>query len=264
MISVTEVRKGMMLKLDERLYFVMNVSHHTPGNKRSVIHIKLRDLESGSQREERYSGGDKVEQAITEDAEMEYLYQDGESYVFMNQENYEQSPLHKDVIGDDVQWLKENMVCTISFFEGRVIGVPGALHRGTAGEGHGARAQGRHRHQRVQARHPRDRRDRLRSSVHREGGDDSGRHARREVSRAGKAVVGSPFRQDHCPCPRFSLQTTWPRTVPRSSARRGSRWNARGKMKPDEIKPILGEYDGLGCPECRQSYQGHSGERDEA
>ena len=123
MMSVTEVRKGMMLNLDGKLYFVMNVSHHTPGNKRSVIHIKLRDLESGSQREERYSGGDKVEQAITEDADMEYLYQDGDDYVFMNQENYEQSPLHKGVLGDEVKWLKENMVCKISFYEGRVIGV---------------------------------------------------------------------------------------------------------------------------------------------
>ena len=123
MISVTEVRKGMTLKIDERLYFVMNTAHHTPGNKRSVIQIKMRDLESGSQREERFSGGDKVEQAMTEESDMEYLYQEGENYVFMNQENYEQTPLHKDVLGDDIKWLKENMVCKINFFEGRVIGV---------------------------------------------------------------------------------------------------------------------------------------------
>jgi elongation factor P len=113
----------MVLKIDGRLYSVLNVAHHTPGNKRSVIQIKMRDLESGSQREERYSSADRLEHAITEEVDMEYLYRDGDTYVFMNQENYEQLPLHAEVLGDDALWLKENTPCKVNMHEGNVIGV---------------------------------------------------------------------------------------------------------------------------------------------
>ena len=123
MMGATDIRRGMVLKIDGRLYNVLNVNHHTPGNKRSVIQVKMRDFLSGSQREERFSSGDKVDHAITEEFDMEYLYRDGENYVFMNQENYEQTSIHKDVIGDDIQWLKENAVCKVNFHDNSVIGI---------------------------------------------------------------------------------------------------------------------------------------------
>jgi elongation factor P len=101
----------------------MNVYHHTPGNLRSVIQIKMRNLKTGNSKEVRFSSGDKLEQAHIEQVDMEYLYQEGDSYVCMNQENYEQVSLHKDLLGEDVQWLKENMVCKVDFYEGRAIAI---------------------------------------------------------------------------------------------------------------------------------------------
>jgi elongation factor P len=88
-----------------------------------VIQIKFRDLKTGTSKEVRFSSGDKLEQAIIDQTDMEYLYQEGDTYVFMNQENYEQVSLHKDLLGDDLQWLRENMICKVDFYEGRAIAI---------------------------------------------------------------------------------------------------------------------------------------------
>jgi len=123
MAGATEIRKGMVIKYEDRLQYVMNVYHHTPGNLRSVIQIKMRDLLGGTSKEVRFSSGDKLEVAHIDQVDMEYLYQEGDTYVFMNQENYEQVSLHKELLGEDAQWLKENMVCKVDFYEGRAIAI---------------------------------------------------------------------------------------------------------------------------------------------
>ena len=123
MINATQVRKGMILNINGHLCSVMNVTHYTPGNKRAIIQIKYRNLTSGTSREDRFGSGDKVEQAHIDQTVMEYLYQNGENYVFMNQENYEQVELHKDLLGEDVQWMKENLVCKVDFYQGRAVAV---------------------------------------------------------------------------------------------------------------------------------------------
>lgn len=123
MLGCTEVRKGMIVKFEGELQYVMNVYHHTPGNLRAVIQIKMRNLKTGTSKETRFSSGDKLEIAHIESVDMEYLYPESETFVFMNQENYEQVSLHKTLLGEDVQWLKENMVCKVEFYEGRAIAV---------------------------------------------------------------------------------------------------------------------------------------------
>ena len=123
MLQATEVRRGNVVKYKDGVWKVLEVTHNTPGNKRAIIVFKMRNIESGVQLEQRFSSGDKLERAIIENIKMEYLYADGESLVFMNQENYEQIHIHKDVIGEELQWLKENAECQVSFLEGNVIGV---------------------------------------------------------------------------------------------------------------------------------------------
>jgi elongation factor P len=123
MLGATEIRKGMVVRYDGKLQLIVSTYHHTPGNLRAVIQIKMRDLQGGSAKEIRFGSGDKLEVVHIDSVDMEYLYQDGESYVFMNQENFEQVSLHKDLLGEDVQWLKENMICKVEFFEGRAISV---------------------------------------------------------------------------------------------------------------------------------------------
>ena len=122
-IGCTEVRKGMIVNFEGQLNFIMNVYHHTPGNLRAVIQIKMRSLKSGNSKEIRFGSGDKLDVVHIEQVDMEYLYQDGESYVFMNQDNFEQVSLHKTLLGEDSQWLKENTVCKVEFYEGSAIAV---------------------------------------------------------------------------------------------------------------------------------------------
>jgi elongation factor P len=122
-IGCTDVRKGMIVNYEGQLQYIMNVYHHTPGNLRAVIQIKMRNLKSGNSKEIRFGSGDKLDVVHIEQVDMEYLYQDGDSYVFMNQENFEQVSLHKTLLGEDSQWLKENTVCKVEFYEGSAIAV---------------------------------------------------------------------------------------------------------------------------------------------
>ncbi|MHC4607064.1 MAG: elongation factor P [Planctomycetota bacterium] len=123
MIQATEVRKGNTVKYNDGIWRVLNVTHNTPGNKRAIITFQMRNVETGVQLEQRFSSGDKLEKVFIEQIDMEYLYADGEQLIFMNQENYEQVPVQKDILGDEVRWLKENEVCKVNFHDGRIIGV---------------------------------------------------------------------------------------------------------------------------------------------
>ena len=103
MISATQLRPGMVIKFNNELYSVFSVKHRTPGNLRGFVQAKMRSLRTGTMTENRFSSEDKVEKAIMEEQEMEYLYDDGEYYYFMNTETYEQMHLMKDLLGDATQ-----------------------------------------------------------------------------------------------------------------------------------------------------------------
>src|ERR1022692_1176738 len=105
MISSTQMRPGMVVKFNNDLFSVFSVNHRTPGNLRGFVQAKMRNLRSGTMIEHRFSSEDKVERAALEEHEMEYLYDDGEYFYFMNTENYEQMHLTKDLLGDAVGYL---------------------------------------------------------------------------------------------------------------------------------------------------------------
>jgi elongation factor P len=123
MISATQLRPGMVIKYNNDLYSVFSVTHRTPGNLRGFVQAKMRNLKSGTMTENRFSSEDRVEKAIMEEHEMEYLYDDGEYYYFMNTESYEQMHLMKDLLGDAVQYLIPNLKVTVEFYEGKPISV---------------------------------------------------------------------------------------------------------------------------------------------
>ena len=99
MIAATQMRPGMVVKFNNELYSVFSVNHRTPGNLRGFVQAKMRSLRSGSMMEHRFSSEDRVEKAMLEEIEMEYLYDDGEYYYFMNTETFEQMHLMKDLLG---------------------------------------------------------------------------------------------------------------------------------------------------------------------
>src|ERR1700690_1702529 len=105
MISSTQMRPGMVIKFNNELYSIFSVTHRTPGNLRGFVQARMRSLRTATMTEHRFSSEDKVEKAMLEEQEMEFLYDDGDYYYFMNTENYEQMHLTKDLLGDATSYL---------------------------------------------------------------------------------------------------------------------------------------------------------------
>jgi len=122
-LQATEIRKGTLIIHESAPHKVLSFEHRTPGNKRGFIQAKLRNLMDGTQREVKFASSDFVERAQIDAREMDYLYSDGAGYVFMDIENYEQSTLDNETLGDASVWLTEGMRIGVEFFEGRPIGV---------------------------------------------------------------------------------------------------------------------------------------------
>jgi elongation factor P len=103
MIQATQLKRGMCIKHDNELYRIVEAQHKTPGNLRGLVQAKIRSLRTGSISEHRFRSVDMVERAILDEAEMEYLYKDGDMYHFMNNETFEQVGLSDDVLGEAVR-----------------------------------------------------------------------------------------------------------------------------------------------------------------
>jgi elongation factor P len=123
MISATQLRPGMVIKFNNELYSIFKMEHRTPGNLRGFVQVKMRSLRSGTMTEHRFSSEDRVDRAALEEIEMEYLYDDGEYYYFMNTENFEQMHLTRDVLGDAVDYLVPQLKVNVEFYEGKPMSV---------------------------------------------------------------------------------------------------------------------------------------------
>ena len=123
MLSATQLRPGMVIKFNNELYSVFSMTHRTPGNLRGFVQAKMRSLRTGSMTEHRFSSEDKVEKAQLDEHDMEYLYDDGEYFYFMNTENYEQMHLTRELLGDATNYLIPQLKVTVEFYEGKPISV---------------------------------------------------------------------------------------------------------------------------------------------
>jgi elongation factor P len=123
MIQATQLKRGMCIKHDNDLYRVVEAQHKTPGNLRGLVQAKIRHLKSGSIIEHRFRSVDMVERAILDETDMEFLYQDGDMYHFMNAATYEQLALSEEVLGDAVPYLIPNIRLKIELYEGRPVGI---------------------------------------------------------------------------------------------------------------------------------------------
>jgi len=123
MINATQWRKGMTIKWEGELYKVHETTHVTPGKGQALMQTKLRRLGDQTLHDVRFRSKDKVEQAYLEAVEMQYLYQEGSDYIFMNLENYEQMKLSSDILGSTVNYLIPDITFSIEMFEGKPVGV---------------------------------------------------------------------------------------------------------------------------------------------
>ncbi|MBZ5633084.1 MAG: elongation factor P [Acidobacteriia bacterium] len=122
-IPATQLRPGMVVKFNNDLFSVFKMEHRTPGNLRGFVQVKMRNFKSGTMIEHRFSSEDKVEKASLDEQEMEYLYDDGEYFYFMNTETFEQMHLVKDLLGDATDYLTPNLKVAVEFYEGKPISV---------------------------------------------------------------------------------------------------------------------------------------------
>jgi elongation factor P len=121
-INYSQVRKGMVIVgEDGQLYSVVDRDLNTPGNWRAILNLKLKNLKTGAVTPKRFRPEDKVEMAYLDKRSMQYLYQDGDDYVFMDQETYDQIHLSKEWIGELILYLKENDNAQVVFYDGKPI-----------------------------------------------------------------------------------------------------------------------------------------------
>ncbi len=123
MISTGELKKGATIELDGKLYTILDYAHIKMGRGSAQVRIKFRDVRSGAIIEQTFQAGTKFQRARVERREMQYLYNDGEFFYFMNTETFEQIPVGADKVGDAAKYLKENDTCELVLYGDEVIGV---------------------------------------------------------------------------------------------------------------------------------------------
>ena len=128
-IPATQMRPGMIIKHNDQLHLVFHVEHRTPGNLRAFIQAKLRNIRTNAMFEHRFRSGDAIERVVVDEVTMEFLYNDGDDYYFMNPEDYEQTVLKASTLGDAVEYLTPNLQIHVSYFDGKAVGVepPGTV-----------------------------------------------------------------------------------------------------------------------------------------
>ena len=122
-MNANDLRPGMVIKHNNDLYSIHKAEHRTPGNLRAFVQARMRNLRTGSLVDHRFRSEDTVERAILDETEMQFLYADGDTLYLMNTENYEQTHLPKDVIGDRALYLVPDVMLKVVFFEGRPVDV---------------------------------------------------------------------------------------------------------------------------------------------
>ena len=122
-IPATHLRPGMIIKHNDQLHSVFKVEHRTPGNLRAFIQAKLRNLKSGAMFEERFRSADSIEKVVVDEVSMEFLYNDGDDYYFMNPVDFEQTVLKGSTLGDAVEYLTPNLQIKVSYHDGNAVGI---------------------------------------------------------------------------------------------------------------------------------------------
>ncbi len=123
MYESSDLRKGLKIEMDGDPYIVTQFEFVKPGKGQALYKCKLKNMVTGVQFEKTFRSGEKFNEPNLEEHEMEYLYAEGDNYCFMNTANYNQEFLKADQLGDAVNFLKENTVCNVLFFEERAIGL---------------------------------------------------------------------------------------------------------------------------------------------
>ena len=123
MISAGDFRNGLCFEMDDQVYQVVQFQHVKPGKGAAFVRTKYKNVKTGSVVERSFNPNEKFEQAQLTRQDMQFIYADGDLYYFMDQDTYEQTPIHQDKIGDGIKFLKEEMVCKVVSYKGDIFQV---------------------------------------------------------------------------------------------------------------------------------------------
>jgi len=122
-MQATRLRKGMLVKMGEDLFRVLELQHVTPGNLRGFVRVKFRNIRNGALADQKLRSEDEVDRATLDEKSMQYLYKDGASYHFMDTETYEQIALTEEVLGDAMQYMVAESVIEMEFYGSEPVGI---------------------------------------------------------------------------------------------------------------------------------------------
>ena len=123
MVTAGDFRNGITFEMEGNVYSIIEFQHVKPGKGAAFVRTKIRNVISGAVTERTFNPNDKYPTAYIERKDMEYLYNDGDLYYFMDAETYEQTPISPSILGDNFKFVKENMVCKVLSYKGNVFGV---------------------------------------------------------------------------------------------------------------------------------------------
>ncbi len=121
--KMIDIRRGMVLNMNGHLLYCLERDLNTPGNWRAILYLKLKNLKTGSIVDERVHPDDKVDVVYLDTRDYQYSYKDGTDYVFMDSESFEPVTLSGDMVGDKIQYLRENDTAKITFYDGKALGM---------------------------------------------------------------------------------------------------------------------------------------------
>ena len=122
-IQATRLRKGNLVKMNNELYRVLDVTHLTPGKGKAFVQSRMRNVKAGTQFDHKFRSVDVVERAVLDDREMQFTYRDGDTFHFMDLETYDQLEMTADTLGDSVHYLLPEAIIRVSMFEGEAVGL---------------------------------------------------------------------------------------------------------------------------------------------
>ena len=123
MVSAGDFRNGVTFEMDGNVYQIIEFQHVKPGKGAAFVRAKIRNVIAGTVVERTFNPNEKFPTAFVERKDMEYSYSDGDLYYFMDQETYELLPIGRDVLSDNFKFVKENMLCKVASYKGKVFGV---------------------------------------------------------------------------------------------------------------------------------------------